>query len=909
MPTVLSSSEKDYDGSGIEFGEKEKALKSRMVEVAAGEFHGQKVSIWEVLHSKYIPEEKQKELLQLYRSGILSIDQMETVVTTIVNRTEEEKEHSSHISHHSAEPKDAHIPQSSHYDLLHHTLRLENIEVTIREVQDERASLWEPYFSQCVSNIRKEEILHRHGLPTVSVKENIKSITTLITETESQTTRPGRNEETLREDQMTPQTSQMFETEHQEEPEYTLNSRLITLSVDDFCKEQVSLWDLLHSDYIPEEKRAELLQLYKSGTLNIDQMETIVTNFINRRENEETKEESHADSHEGHWEDTLRSQTVVLQDQEVSLWDLLLSHYIPKEKREELLSQYQNGILTPEELTNILSNLLAEATTGKRKQPTTSDLSRHSDDDDNNDDDDNDDDDDALDKEEGKEDDNSVVELGEKEKTLKSRMVKVAAGEFHGQKVSIWEVLHSKYIPEEKRKELLRYYRSGILTIDQVETVVTAIVNRTEEERTKAESHAHSHEDHWEDALRDHTVVLHVGEFQGQEVSLWDLLFSQYIPEEKREELLSQYRSSSLTPEEITVILGTLLAEPTTGKRKDPTTPEMTRHSDGEEEEEDYDTLDKEERQEDDKDTVKLGEKEKALKSQMVHIATGESHGQKVSIWEVLHSKYVPEEKQNELLQLYKSGVLTVDQMETIATSIFNKTEEENSRKLACVSSQQEEARSSEEIQNICSPKSISLEDVFRSESFVVPAGEFQGQTVSCWDLLSSKYVSEEKKQELLSRFRAEALSVKDLVGILTNIIIEAERPKAEEPESAREAGLVKGSGTEACEDLQAQRQQQQQQQELKKSLRTTLVPVAVGEYKGQRVCVLDLLFSKYVPQDKRQELLELYRAGTLPIEEMIAMITAMIEEAEGKRGKRSTRKKMSCMKGKLCWKDHGAHP
>ncbi|XP_042320430.1 epiplakin [Sceloporus undulatus] len=378
----------------------------------------------------------------------------------------------------------------------------------------------------------------------------------------------------------------------------------------------------------------------------------------------------------------------------------------------------------------------------------------------------------------------------------------------------------------------------------------------------------------------------------------------QYIPEEKREKLLSQYRNSSLTPEEITDILGALLAEPRTRERKDPTTPETTKDTDGEE---GCDAPDKVEREEDSKDTVELGEKEKSLKSQMVNVATGEFHRQRVSIWEVLHSKYVPQEKRKELLQLYKSGILTTDQMETIVTSIVNRTEEKNSSELACFSSQQEETRSSEEIQNICSPESISLEDAFRSESFVVPAGEFQGQMVSCWDLLSSKYVSEEKKQELLRQFRMEALSIQDLVGILTSIIIETERPKTKETGSPREAGLGEECGMEAHGDLQAQ--QKERQQELKKSLRTTLVPVSVGEYKGRRVCVLDLLFSKYVPQDKRQELLELYRAGTLPIEEMIATITAMIEEAESKRGKRSTRKKMSCMKGKLCWKDHGAHP
>ncbi|NWH92208.1 EPIPL protein, partial [Aegithalos caudatus] len=62
--------------------------------------------------------------------------------------------------------------------------------------------------------------------------------------------------------------------------------------------------------------------------------------------------------------------------------------------------------------------------------------------------------------------------------TLKTTVVSVEAGEFRGHKVSLWDLLHSQYIPEENRKELLELYQADELTLEQVKTVVTTIVTR-----------------------------------------------------------------------------------------------------------------------------------------------------------------------------------------------------------------------------------------------------------------------------------------------------------------------------------------------------------------------------------------------------------------------------------------------
>ncbi|NXO19495.1 EPIPL protein, partial [Oriolus oriolus] len=64
------------------------------------------------------------------------------------------------------------------------------------------------------------------------------------------------------------------------------------------------------------------------------------------------------------------------------------------------------------------------------------------------------------------------------ETTLKTTVVDMDVGEFRGHKVSLWDLLHSHYIPEENRKELLELYEAGELTLEQVKTVVSTIVTR-----------------------------------------------------------------------------------------------------------------------------------------------------------------------------------------------------------------------------------------------------------------------------------------------------------------------------------------------------------------------------------------------------------------------------------------------
>ncbi|NXD17577.1 EPIPL protein, partial [Nothocercus nigrocapillus] len=89
--TVKSSSKdtgkaEDKDARSPKEEPWERALKSTMVDMDVEEFQGHKVSVWDLLHSRYIPKRNREELLELYQAGELTLEQVKSVVSTIVSK-------------------------------------------------------------------------------------------------------------------------------------------------------------------------------------------------------------------------------------------------------------------------------------------------------------------------------------------------------------------------------------------------------------------------------------------------------------------------------------------------------------------------------------------------------------------------------------------------------------------------------------------------------------------------------------------------------------------------------------------------------------------------------------------------------------------------------------------------------
>ncbi|XP_026202829.1 epiplakin isoform X2 [Anabas testudineus] len=64
---------------------------------------------------------------------------------------------------------------------------------------------------------------------------------------------------------------------------------------------------------------------------------------------------------------------------------------------------------------------------------------------------------------------------------LKSTTTTSAGGKYQGKTVSLWELLYSKYITEEKRRELVQQYKTGTITTEQfLEIIITIIQQQTD---------------------------------------------------------------------------------------------------------------------------------------------------------------------------------------------------------------------------------------------------------------------------------------------------------------------------------------------------------------------------------------------------------------------------------------------
>ncbi|CDQ76857.1 unnamed protein product [Oncorhynchus mykiss] len=68
------------------------ALNQATMELQYGPFKGRKVTIWEIINSEYITEEQRIEVIQQYRTGTVTIEQIITILVTMVDKKETKKQ-------------------------------------------------------------------------------------------------------------------------------------------------------------------------------------------------------------------------------------------------------------------------------------------------------------------------------------------------------------------------------------------------------------------------------------------------------------------------------------------------------------------------------------------------------------------------------------------------------------------------------------------------------------------------------------------------------------------------------------------------------------------------------------------------------------------------------------------------
>ncbi|XP_057167217.1 plectin, partial [Ursus arctos] len=74
----------------------------------------------------------------------------------------------------------------------------------------------------------------------------------------------------------------------------------------------------------------------------------------------------------------------------------------------------------------------------------------------------------------------------------------------------------------------------------------------------------------------------------------------------------------------------------------------------------------------------------------------------------------------------------------------------------------------------------LQARETFQKTNVEVPVGSFKGRTVTVWELLSSEYFTAEQRQELVRQFRTGTVTVEKIIKVLITVVEEVETVRQE---------------------------------------------------------------------------------------------------------------------------------
>nr|XP_054353747.1 plectin isoform X18 [Pongo pygmaeus] len=387
-------------------------------------------------------------------------------------------------------------------------------------------------------------------------------------------------------------------------------------------------------------------------------------------------------------------------------------------------------------------------------------------------------------------------------------------GKFQGKTVTIWEIINSEYFTAEQRRDLLRQFRTGRITVEKIIKIIITVVEEQEQKGRLCfeglrslvpaaellESRVIDHElyhqlqrgersvrevaevDAVRRALRGANVIAGVWlEEAGQKLSIYDAL------------------KKDLLPSDMAVAL--LEAQAGTGHIIDPATSARL-------------TVD---------EAVRAGLvgpefHEKLLSAEKAVTGYRDPYtGQSVSLFQALKKGLIPREQGLRLLdaQLSTGGVVDPSKSHRVPLDVAcarGCLDEETSRALSAPRADAKaysdpstgEPVTYSELQQRCRPDQLTglsllplsekaararqeelyselqARETFEKTPVEVPVGGFKGRTVTMWELISSEYFTAEQRQELLRQFRTGKVTVEKVIKILITIVEEVETVRQE---------------------------------------------------------------------------------------------------------------------------------
>ncbi|XP_064410045.1 plectin a isoform X2 [Latimeria chalumnae] len=397
---------------------------------------------------------------------------------------------------------------------------------------------------------------------------------------------------------------------------------------------------------------------------------------------------------------------------------------------------------------------------------------------------------------------------------FKKATVSVPFGKFRGRTVTIWEIINSEYFTEEQRRDLIKQYKTGKITVEKIIKIVITIVEDQEKKNQIAFDGLRAPvpaSELLESKIIDKDLYnqLHQGKISVKEVSDMDSV-KKYLKEtnaiagilvEPTNETKSIYQAMKkdlLNPNTALVLLE---AQAATGYIIDPIKNQKL-------------SVD---------EAVKAGVigpefHEKLLSAEKAVTGYKDPYtGNTVSLFQALKKGLIHKDHGIRLLeaQLASGGIIDPVNSHRLPLDVAYKRsyfDEEINEKLSKATEDTkvfydpntQEDLTYLQLQKKCiKDKATSLnllplsdeairareeqvytdsetKEVFNKATIAVPSGKLKGKTITIWELINSEYMTEEQRRELITQYRTGRVTIEKLITIVITIIEKTETKKAD---------------------------------------------------------------------------------------------------------------------------------
>ncbi|KAM4706329.1 plectin isoform 1-T1 [Rhinophrynus dorsalis] len=470
---------------------------------------------------------------------------------------------------------------------------------------------------------------------------------------------------------------------------------------------------------------------------------------------------------------------------------------------------------------------------------------------------------------------------------FKKATVSVPFGKFQGKTVTIWEIINSEYFTEEQRRDLLRQYKTGKITVEKIIKIIITVVEEHEKKKQLCFNGLRDPvpaAELVESKIIDKDIFnqLHQGKKSVKEVSQVESVKKYLtgstaiagVQVEKSGEKLRLYDAIMKNLLKPSIALSLLEAQAGTGYIIDPVHNELL-------------PVD---------EAVKAGivgpeYHEKLLSAEKAVIGYKDPYtGQTLSLFQALKKGLIPKDSGIRLLdaQLATGGIidpvnshrLPLDiafkrgHLDEEITKLLSEPSDDstgfydpNSQENLTYGQLQKKCKVDKKTGHLLLPLSdeaiqsqqeeiysdTQAKEAFDKTTIEVPSGIFKGRITTIWELINSEYFTEEQRRELIRQYKTGKVTIEKIIKIMITIVEETETKKQQRLTFTGLRAPV--PATELLESSIIDKAQYEQLKEGKKSVKEISETDSVKRYLQGSDCIAGV----YVEENKSK--MNIYQA------------------------------------------------